>query len=65
MRLAMVVPRYGVEILGGAELGARMLAERLVAQLGWSVEVFTTCAQDHMTWADVYRPGDHVLNGVV
>lgn len=61
----MVVPRYGVEILGGAELGARMLAERLVAQLGWSVEVFTTCAQDHMTWADVYRPGDHVLNGVV
>lgn len=65
VKLAMVVPRYGLEVLGGAELGARMLAERLVAQLGWSVEIFTTCALDHMTWADAYRAGDDTLNGVV
>jgi glycosyltransferase involved in cell wall biosynthesis len=60
-----VVPRYGLDVLGGAELGARMLAERLVARLGWSVEVFTTCARDHMTWADEYPPGDEMVNGVL
>jgi glycosyltransferase involved in cell wall biosynthesis len=42
-----------------------MLAERLVERLGWSVEVFTTCALDHMTWANHYDAGDAVLNGVV
>lgn len=65
MNYAFVVPRYGREIVGGAELGARMLAERLVAQFGWSVEVFTTCALDHMTWANEYPAGDEDLNGVV
>ena len=28
MNHAFVVPRYGVEIVGGAEMAARMLAER-------------------------------------
>jgi len=64
VKYAFVVPRYGLEVLGGAELGARMLAERLVDQLGWSVEVFTTCARDHMTWADEYGAGDETINGV-
>ena len=58
------MPRYGVEVLGGAEYGARMLAERLVSHLGWSVEVLTTCALDHRTWADEYPPGDADVNGV-
>jgi len=62
---AFVVPRYGLEVVGGAELGARMLAERLVQRLGWSVEVFTTCARDHMTWENEYRAGESTLNGVV
>jgi glycosyltransferase involved in cell wall biosynthesis len=65
MKYAFVVPRYGLEVVGGAELGARMLAERLVDRLGWSVEVFTTCARDHMTWANEYAEGEEVLNGVV
>jgi len=65
VRYAFVVPRYGLDIVGGAELGARMLAERLVAQAGWSVEVFTTCARDHMTWADEYPEGDEEINGVL
>jgi glycosyltransferase involved in cell wall biosynthesis len=62
---AFVVPRYGTEVVGGAELGARMLAERLARRPGWSVEVFTTCARDHMTWANEYTPGDETVNGVV
>jgi len=59
-----VVPRYGTEVLGGAEYGARMLAERLVSHLGWEVEALTTCALDARTWADEYPPGDVDVNGV-
>jgi glycosyltransferase involved in cell wall biosynthesis len=65
VKYAFVVPRYGLEVVGGAELGARMFSERLVRELGWSVEVFTTCARDHMTWANEYAEGEEVLNGVV
>ncbi len=64
MRLAFVTPRYGPEVMGGAESAARMLAEHLVAERGWPVEVFTTCALDHITWEDVVEPGDSTLNGV-
>jgi glycosyltransferase involved in cell wall biosynthesis len=64
MKIAYVVPRYGLEVLGGAELGARMLAERLVSMLGWEVEVLTTCALDARSWADEYPPGEVLVNGV-
>lgn len=64
MKVAYVVPRYGTEVLGGAEYGARMLAERLVSTLGWDVEVLTTCALDAGTWADEYPPGEVEVNGV-
>ncbi len=64
MKVAYVVPRYGLEVVGGAELGARMLAERLVSQLGWEAEVLTTCALDARTWADEYEEGTVELNGV-
>jgi glycosyltransferase involved in cell wall biosynthesis len=64
LELAFVVPRYGLEILGGAELGARMLAEHLVEQLGWPVEVFTTCARDHVTWENDFPEGTVEINGV-
>ena len=64
MKVAYVVPRYGTEVLGGAEYGARMLAERLVSMVGWDVEVLTTCALDARTWADEYPEGKVELNGV-
>ncbi|HXQ60014.1 MAG TPA: glycosyltransferase family 4 protein, partial [Acidimicrobiales bacterium] len=64
MKVAFVTPRYGPEIMGGAETAARQLAEHLTAECGWEVEVFTTCAVDHITWDDVLAPGDSVLNGV-
>ncbi len=65
MKLCFVVPRYGVEVIGGAETGARMLGEHLVAERGWEVEVITTCARDHQSWENHYPPGDSLVNGVV
>lgn len=64
MRVAFAVPRFGAQIVGGAERGARELAERLARRPGWSVEVFTTCAQDARTWADAYEPGTTTEAGV-
>jgi glycosyltransferase involved in cell wall biosynthesis len=63
-KVAFVTPRYGPEVMGGAESAARQLAEHLVAECGWTVEVFSSCAVDHITWDDVLAPGDSVLNGV-
>ncbi len=64
MKVAFVVPRYGTSIRGGAETGARMLAERLVADRGWEVEVLTTCALDAITWRDELPEGTDDVNGV-
>lgn len=64
MRVAFVTPRYGTQIMGGAESAARMLAEHLVAECGADVEVFTTTALDHVTWQGVLDPGDSELHGV-
>ena len=64
MKLAYVVPRYGLEVHAGAEHGARMLAERMSAEPGWSVEALTTCATSAATWENDYPPGTVDLNGV-
>ncbi len=45
MKIAFVTPRYGEEVIGGAEHGARMLAERLAAMPDWTVEALSTCAR--------------------
>jgi glycosyltransferase involved in cell wall biosynthesis len=55
-RIAFVPPRYGDDVVGGAESVLRQAAERLVGR-GWDVDVLTTCARDHFTWANVYPPG--------
>jgi len=57
MRLAFVTPRYGTEIIGGAETLGRQVAERLAAH--HSTEVLTTCAgQDYHRWTNVHPPGE-------
>ncbi len=63
MRIAIVVPRYGSQVLGGAESQARGFAEAAV-QRGWEVEVWTTCARSHYTWENVYPEGICWENGV-
>jgi len=64
MKVAYVVPRYGMAIRGGAETGARMMAEHLVGDRGYEVEVFTTAALDALTWRDELPTGTEILNGV-
>ena len=62
--MAFVTPRYGTQVMGGAETGARMLAEHLRAHTDWESEVHTTCALDPHTWADELEPGTTTVNGV-
>jgi glycosyltransferase involved in cell wall biosynthesis len=64
VRLGLLVPRYGEEVVGGTEHWLRELCEHLVADRDWSVEVFTTCAKSAATWADEYPPATTVEAGV-
>jgi glycosyltransferase involved in cell wall biosynthesis len=64
VKLTFVTPRYGTEVIGGAETAARMLAERLVQRPEWQVEVVTSCAMDHLTWENTEPTGTTTINGV-
>lgn len=62
MKLALVVQRYGSEVLGGSEHLCRLLAERLAPQ--HEVDVLTTCARDYITWKNEYPEGADRIRGV-
>jgi O-antigen biosynthesis protein len=62
MRLLFVTPRYG-ELAGGAENLCRALIEHCCD--GWDVEVATTCARDHFTWANELPAGTSEANGAL
>ena len=55
-RIAFVTPRFGADIVGGAEAVARDIALGLVER-GWEVEVLTTCAVNPYTWANELPEG--------
>lgn len=55
MRVAVVVPRYGADVGGGAEGLARWYAHALAQR--HDVTVLTTTALDYMTWAPHHSPG--------
>jgi glycosyltransferase involved in cell wall biosynthesis len=63
-KIAFVTPRYGTEIMGGAETAVRKLAEHLAAETDWEAEVHTTCALDPIAWDDKFEPGTTDINGV-
>jgi glycosyltransferase involved in cell wall biosynthesis len=62
LNIAIVVQRYGTEVLGGAETLARRVAELISPEV--ELTVLTTCAVDYVTWADHYPPGTEEVNGV-
>jgi glycosyltransferase involved in cell wall biosynthesis len=63
IRLAFVVPRYGADVLGGAETFARHFAEHLPSD-EFHATVLTTCARDLLTWQNEYPPGETKINGL-
>lgn len=64
MKIAFVLPRYGEDVVGGAEELGRRFAEKLVSR-GHTMEVLTTCARDHFTWENHFAEGASQLNGVM
>ena len=62
-KIALINQRYGLEINGGSEYHARLIAERLAKK--YEVEVLTTCALNHDKWENYYKPGIHNVNGIV
>src|SRR5881409_1848078 len=56
MRLACVIHRFGADIAGGSEGHCRLIAEHLAAS--HDVTILTTCARDHITWANHYPAGE-------
>ena len=62
-RIAFVTPRYGDTVVGGSEAVVREAAHGLTER-GYDVEVLTTCAVDHYTWASELEPGTTVDRGV-
>jgi glycosyltransferase involved in cell wall biosynthesis len=61
-KIAIIVQRYGVQINGGAEVHARMIAEKLNEK--YDVTVLTSCALDYHTWLPELKPGVSYENNV-
>ena len=62
MRVGFVVQRYGPEVVGGAELHCRWVAEHLAER--HQVFVLTTTAVDYLSWENVLPAGESTVNGV-
>lgn len=54
---AFIVPRFGEEIVGGAETLVAQLAVEL-SKRGNPVQIFTTCAKDNRSWDNHYPEGE-------
>lgn len=61
-KIAIVVQRYGKEVNGGAELHARLLAERLSKK--YEVDVLTSCTLDYHKWDNHYPSGEEYVDGI-
>ncbi len=53
LKLAFVTPRYGRDVVGGSEAVMAEAAHGL-AQRGHRVEILTTCAKSHFSWANEF-----------
>lgn len=62
--ITFVSPRYGADVVGGAEAAFRSLATRLSAD-GLDVTVLTTRAHSYITWENHFGEGSTVEDGVL
>jgi O-antigen biosynthesis protein len=62
-KIGFVAPRWGEDIVGGAERILRGMAEQLHAR-GYAVEALTTCTRSMIDFNNYYPPGETVVNGV-
>ncbi len=64
MKLAFAAPRFSPEgVVGGAETLIRNLA-LISAEAGHEVELLSTCATDHFTWANSRKAGSERFEGI-
>lgn len=61
-KIAIIIQRYGLEVNGGAEYHARILAEQL-AKI-YKINILTTTALDYHTWKNYYSPGEADINNI-
>ena len=66
LSIAAVLPRYGADLGGGAEALVRSLLLKLAEREGAQarIEVWTTCARDHRTWANELPAGRTMEDGI-
>ncbi len=62
-KIGIIVQRYGVEINGGAEYHARLIAEKISKY--FKIEIFTTSALDYITWGHHYNQKLETINNVL
>ncbi len=62
-RLCFVPPRFGADLVGGAEIVLGQMSRRLKDR-GWDMEILTTCAIDHHGWENVLPAGRTVVDGM-
>src|SRR5579864_2180522 len=62
-RIAFVTPRYGDGVVGGSEAVMAEAAQGLAAR-GYEIEILTTCAKSHFTWANDFEAGSFEQRGV-
>ena len=60
--VALVSPRHGPGVIGGAEAVLADLAIGM-AERGIPIEILTTCARDHYTWANEFPAGPDLAEG--
>lgn len=62
--LTFVIPWYGKDLVGGAEMLCRRTAENL-HNVGYDVEIFSTCSKSfHSDWSNFYKEGISLVNNI-
>ena len=64
MKVALIVQRFGEDIIGGAESHAFQVAKQLSESLGWTVHIYTTTAFSYQTWSHFYPEGKELIHNL-